>query len=63
MRGLWAVIVALFLAIVVLIAGNWGRLTDLKASLDGGADASVLPIFNTASLVGFGAVASLFGDF
>lgn len=55
-RGLWAVIVALFLAIVVLIAGNWNRLGSLKASLDGGADASVLPIFNTASLVGFGAV-------
>jgi H+/gluconate symporter-like permease len=55
-RGVWAVIVALFLAIFVLIAGNWSRLTDLRASLDKGADASVLPIFNTASLVGFGAV-------
>ncbi|MBL8660426.1 MAG: GntP family permease [Rhodospirillales bacterium] len=55
-RGLWAVIVALFLAILVLIGGNWRRLTDLRASLDHGADASVLPIFNTASLVGFGAV-------
>lgn len=55
-RGLWAVIAALFLAILVLIAGNWGRLRDLRASLDSGADASVLPIFNTASLVGFGAV-------
>jgi H+/gluconate symporter-like permease len=48
--------VALFLAILLLIAGNWRRLADLKASLDKGADASVLPIFNTASLVGFGAV-------
>lgn len=55
-RGIWAVIVALFLAIVVLIACNWRRLSDLKASLDKGADASVLPIFNTASLVGFGAI-------
>ena len=55
-RGIWAVIVALFLAILVLIIGNWGRLSDLKASLDKGADASVLPIFNTASLVGFGAI-------
>ena len=36
--------------------GNWGRLKDLRASLDQGTDASVLPIFNTASLVGFGAV-------
>ena len=55
-RGVWAVIVALFLAIVLLIAGNWRRLADVRASLDKGADASVLPIFNTASLVGFGAV-------
>jgi len=55
-RGVWAVIIGLFLAIVLLIAGNWRRLTDLRASLDKGADASVLPIFNTASLVGFGAV-------
>lgn len=55
-RGVWAVIVGLFLAILLLIAGNWRRLADLRASLDKGADASVLPIFNTASLVGFGAV-------
>ncbi|QLH40632.1 MAG: GntP family permease [Defluviicoccus sp.] len=55
-RGVWAVIVGLFLAILLLIGGNWKRLTDLRASLDKGADASVLPIFNTASLVGFGAV-------
>lgn len=55
-RGVWAVIVALFLAILLLIASNRNRLDDLRASLDKGADASVLPIFNTASLVGFGAV-------
>ena len=55
-RGVWAVIVSLFFAILFLIASNWRRLTDLRASLDKGADASVLPIFNTASLVGFGAV-------
>ena len=55
-RGVWAVIIGLFLAILLLIGGNWGRLADLRASLDKGADASVLPIFNTASLVGFGAV-------
>lgn len=55
-RGVWAVIVALSVAILLLIAGNWNRLDDLRTSLDKGADASVLPIFNTASLVGFGAV-------
>ncbi|MCW2242729.1 GntP family permease [Azospirillum canadense] len=55
-RGVWAVIVSLSVAILLLIAGNWRRLDDLRTSLDQGADASVLPIFNTASLVGFGAV-------
>ena len=55
-RGVWAVIVALFFAVILLIASNWNRLDDLRTSLDKGADASVLPIFNTASLVGFGAV-------
>lgn len=55
-RGVWAVLVGLFLAVLLLIFGNWSRLSDLRASLDKGADASVLPIFNTASLVGFGAV-------
>jgi len=55
-RGVWAVIVGLTLAILLLIAGNWNRMSDLRASLDQGTDASVLPIFNTASLVGFGAV-------
>ena len=55
--GVWAVIIGLFLAILLShrrqLGGAWA---DLRASLDKGADASVLPIFNTASLVGFGAV-------
>lgn len=55
-RGLWAVIVALSVAILALIGINRRRLSDLTTSLNRGADASVLPIFNTASLVGFGAV-------
>ncbi len=55
-RGLWSVIAALVLSILVLIALNWPRLQHLTASLDSGANASLLPIFNTASLVGFGSV-------
>ncbi len=55
-RGLWAIIVALVCSIVLLIATGWRRLASLKTSVDRGADAAVLPIFNTASLVGFGAV-------
>jgi H+/gluconate symporter-like permease len=55
-RGIWAVIAALVLSIGVVIALNWQRLPRLKATVDAGANASLLPIFNTASLVGFGAV-------
>ena len=55
-RGLWSVVSALVIASVVLVAVNWRRLGALTRTLDGGANASLLPIFNTASLVGFGSV-------
>jgi H+/gluconate symporter-like permease len=55
-RGVWSVIAALVLSILLLIALNWNRLEALTSSLDSGANASLLPIFNTASLVGFGSV-------
>jgi len=54
--GVWSVAVALAAASATLIALNWQRLTALRASMDAGANASVLPIFAVASLVGFGAV-------
>lgn len=54
--GLWSIILALSLAILLLVAFNWHRLASLTGSLDEGANASIVPIFNTASLVGFGAV-------
>lgn len=55
-RGVWSIIAALTLSILVLIATNWKRLPKLTGTVDSGANASLLPIFNTASLVGFGAV-------
>lgn len=55
-RGVWAIIVALLAAILFIVALNWSRFADFQASLDEGANASVLPIAATASLVGFGAV-------
>jgi H+/gluconate symporter-like permease len=54
--GVWSVAVALAAATATLIALNRARLTDPRASMDAGANASVLPIFSVASLVGFGAV-------
>lgn len=55
-RGIWAVIAALVISILVVIGLNVQRLGSLKRTVDDGANASLLPIFNTASLVGFGAV-------
>jgi H+/gluconate symporter-like permease len=54
--GVWAVVTALAVAIVVLIAVNTRRLPALRDSMDGGANASVLPVMSVASLVGFGSV-------
>ncbi|MGH8616368.1 MAG: GntP family permease [Burkholderiales bacterium] len=54
--GVWSVIVALATAIVVLVACNYRRLPALRATVDAGANASVLPVLSVASLVGFGAV-------
>jgi H+/gluconate symporter-like permease len=53
--GVWSVIVALAAAILTLVLVNRGRLPTLRESMDAGANASVLPAFSVASLVGFGA--------
>ncbi len=61
-RGLWALIAAVAIAIVGTIGLHWSRLTDLRRSLNAGTMTSLLPIFNTASEVGYGTViASLAG--
>jgi H+/gluconate symporter-like permease len=54
--GVWAVVTALATAIVTLIAINYRRLPELRASVDAGANASALPVLTVASLVGFGSV-------
>jgi H+/gluconate symporter-like permease len=55
-RGIWAIISALVLSIIYLIAVNYSRLLDLKQSVNKGTFGSLLPIFNTASEVGYGVV-------
>ncbi|MEC5384762.1 GntP family permease [Uliginosibacterium sp. H3] len=54
--GVWAVLISLSVAIVLLLVLHRGRLSDLRASVDAGANAAVLPVLSVASLVGFGAV-------
>jgi len=54
--GVWAVATALAAAIVTLLALSAWRIPSLRATMDAGANAAVLPIFSVASLVGFGSV-------
>lgn len=55
-RGIWALVASLGLAILVAIALHWPRWRDLKGSVNQGTMSSLLPIFNTASEIGYGAV-------
>lgn len=60
--GLWAILIALLSASAWLIITRWKHWLDLKESVNKGCLGSLLPIFNTASEVGYGAViASLAG--
>src|SRR6185436_9283800 len=52
--GVWAVITALACAIVTVLAVSYRRLPALRATIDAGANASVLPAISVASLVGIG---------
>ena len=54
--GIWAIIVALVAACVLIVALNWRRFTDVKGSVNEGTMGSLLPVFNTSSEVGYGAV-------
>lgn len=54
--GVWSVAAALAAAVLALVLLNRSRLPSLRASVDAGANASVLPVMSVASLVGFGAV-------
>ncbi|MBW0003622.1 MAG: GntP family permease [Hyphomicrobiales bacterium] len=61
--GVWSVAVALAAATATLVVLHRARLPNLRASMDAGANASVLPIFSVASLVGFGAVVAALPSF
>lgn len=60
--GLWAIVCALVLACIAIIILNWKNMNDIRNSIQQGVSSSFLPIFNTASEVGYGSViASLAG--
>ena len=53
----WAIIVSLFFAICFVILTNYKKI-DITTCINNGASESLSPIFNTASVVGYGAVIS-----
>ncbi|WP_335908932.1 MULTISPECIES: GntP family permease [Shewanella] len=61
--GTWAIICALITACIALIISNWKRWADLKTTINKGTLGSLLPIFNTASEVGYGSVIASLGAF
>ncbi|WP_405405574.1 GntP family permease [Paracoccus sp. Ld10] len=54
--GIWAIIVSLVVSILLVVVLNLRRFADLRESVNAGTMGSLLPIFNTASEVGYGAV-------
>lgn len=56
MTGLWALIIALVSACFVLVVSRLGRWENLKETVNQGVFGFMLPLFNTASEVGYGAV-------
>lgn len=61
--GIWAIILSLFLACIFVIALNFKRIGSVTESLNKGAMSSLLPIFNTASEVGYGSVIATLAGF
>ncbi|MEG0973542.1 MAG: GntP family permease [Comamonas sp.] len=61
--GMWSLIIALVVACLVLFVISLGRLADMQQSINKGVLGSMLPIFNTASEVGYGAVIASMAGF
>lgn len=61
--GIWSIIIALVVACAVLVVLNLKRLKGLQGTVNTGVYGSMLPIFNTASEVGYGAVIAALAGF
>jgi H+/gluconate symporter-like permease len=61
--GVWAVVTALACAIATVLLVSRRRIPNLRATMDAGANAAVLPALSVASLVGFGAVVAAMPGF
>jgi len=56
MAGLWALIIALAAACLTLVISRLGHWSNLRETVNKGVFGFMLPLFNTASEVGYGAV-------
>ncbi|BEP57148.1 MULTISPECIES: GntP family permease [unclassified Variovorax] len=61
--AIWAIIGAMLAAIVVLAVTNRKRIVDLQGAINKGTLGSLLPMTNTASEVGYGAVIAALAAF
>lgn len=61
--GIWSIILALVAACLFVIVMSFKNLKRLKETLNRGAMGSLLPIFNTASEVGYGSVIATLAGF
>ena len=62
-RGIWALVISLVVALIVAVGMNWKRFDNVKESVNSGVFGSMLPILNTASEVGYGNVVKTLGAF
>ena len=61
--AIWAIVCAMATAIVVIIAMNRSRIRNIAESINSGTLGSLLPMANTASEVGYGAVIATLAAF
>lgn len=61
--GTWAIVTALVASCLMIIVLNWKRWKNLQESMSKGALGALLPIFNTASEVGYGSVIAILAGF
>lgn len=59
--GTWSTILSMIVALLITMALHFRSIDKLKLSLATGARASLLPIFNTASEVGYGSTIKVAG--
>lgn len=62
-RGVWATLASMTCAVTLTIALHWRCYTSINQTLSRGAAGCMLPIFNTASEVGYGATISMLPGF